>query len=147
MDTLMKAPHAVQIVIGAALLLVIDSFFDWQQVSLLGITAGQSEWHGIGILAGLLVIAVLVWEVARLFDVVMPDDDDKRPGLASLGIALLAALFTIITFLTHDKVFGLSTRHWPAWVGLILAIVLAIAAVLRALVEGVATPKMKQPAS
>lgn len=135
MDVLSKLSREAQIVLGGGVLLLVFSFFDWQQVSVFNITAGVNEWHGIGILAVLLVIAMLVWEVARLLAVKIPLGG-LGDGLVSLALALLAALFTVITFLTHD-----TARHWPAWIGLILAIVVAAAAVVRARAEGVQMPQ------
>ena len=54
MDALMKLSREVQIVLGGAVLYVIFSFLDWQQVSFGGISAGLNEWHGIGVVAALL---------------------------------------------------------------------------------------------
>ncbi len=137
MDALMKLSREVQIVLGGAVLYLIISFFDWQQVSAFGITAGRSEWAGIGILAGLLAIALLAWEVMRLLGVKIPTGAVSE-GLVSVGLALLLAVFTVITFLTHSE-----ARHWPSWIGLILAIVIAGAALMRAKGEGVEMPAVK----
>jgi hypothetical protein len=62
-------------------------------------------------------------------------------GLVSVGIALLLALFTVITFATHG-----TARHWPAWIGLILSLVIAAAAVIRARAEGVQMPQASSTA-
>jgi hypothetical protein len=141
MDVLTKLSREAQIVLGGGLLLLIISFFDWQQVSfnVIGISgsAGLTEWHGIGILAVLLVIAMLVWEVLRLLAVRM-QLGGLSEGLVSVALALLVALFTVITFLTHS-----TARHWPAWIGLIVALVVAAAALARARGEGVQMPEMK----
>jgi hypothetical protein len=115
-------------------LYLIFSFLDWQQVSGFGVTVGRSEWNGVGIIAGLLAIALLLWEAARLFAVKVPLGSLSE-GLVSLGIALLLALFTVITFLTHG-----TARHWPAWIGLLLSLAIAAAAVVRARGEGVELP-------
>jgi hypothetical protein len=141
MDMLKKLPRAAQVVLAAAVLYLIFSFFDWQQVSFSGITAGVTEWHGIGVLAGLLVIALIGWEVARLFQ---PDIElgPLTPGLVSVGLALLLLIFTVITFLTHG-----TARHWPAWLGLLLSIVIAGAAISRAKAEGVELPDMSAKGS
>ena len=139
MNVLSKLSREAQIVLGGGVLLLVFSFFDWQQVSfnVVGISgsAGVTEWHGIGVLAALLVIAMLVWEVARLLAVKIPLGGFSE-GLVSVALALLVAVFTVITFLTHD-----TARHWPAWIGLILAIVVAAAALVRARAEGVQMPQ------
>jgi hypothetical protein len=82
------------------------------------------------------VIALLVWEGVRLFEVKI-EFGALTPGLVSVALALLLLLFTVITFLTHG-----TARHWPAWIGLLLSIVIAAAALMRAKAEGVQIPKM-----
>jgi hypothetical protein len=134
MDVLKNLSREVQVVLGGAVLYLIFSFLDWQQVSGFGFTVGRTEWTGIGIVAGLLVIALLLWETARLFSVKVPVGQLSE-GLVSVGLALLLALFTVITFATHG-----TARHWPAWIGLILSLVIAVAAVVRARAEGVELP-------
>ena len=44
----------------------------------------------------------------------------------------------MITFATHG-----TARHWPAWIGLILSLVIAAAAVMRARGEGVQLPEAR----
>ncbi len=133
-DQLIALPRQAQFVLGGSLLYLLCSFLNWQQVSLLGVTAGASEWHGIGVLAGLLAVLVVLWEAARLFAVKI-DLGSAEPGLISLALALLLALFTFITFLSHDQF-----RNWPEWLGLLLALVIAGAAIARARGEGVKLP-------
>ncbi len=134
MDALKGLSREAQVVLGGAALYVIFSFFAWQQFSFSGLRLPVSEWKGIGIVAGLLGFAVLAWELGRLVDA------DVRlgslsVGFVSLGLALLLAVFTVITFLTHG-----TARHWPAWIGLILSLVIAVAAWARARQEGVQLP-------
>lgn len=133
MDRLKTLTPATQVVLGASTLYFIFSFLDWQQVG----PYGANEWHGIGVLAGLLVVALLVWEGLRLAGIKL-DLGSVTPALVSVGLALLLFLFTLITFVDHDY-----ARHWPAWIGLILSIVIGGAALVRANAEGVAWPKMK----
>ena len=140
MDKLAKLPREVQVVLGGGLLYLIFSFLDWQQVSAIGITVGASEWHGIGVVAGLLVIALLLWEAARLAGIKI-ELGSISPGLVSVGLAILLLLFTLITFFDHS-----TARHWPAWVGFILSIVIAVAALKRARDEDVHLPVAKPSA-
>jgi hypothetical protein len=136
MDGFMKLSRQAQIVLGGAALYVILSFLNWQEVSIGGFSAGVTEWHGIGVIAGLLAIALLLWELARLFNIEIPIGS-LTPGLASVGVALLLLLFTVITFLSHSQY-----RAWPEWLGLVVSIVIGAAAVQRAKSEGVEMPKM-----
>ena len=121
-----------QVLLVGGLLLFIDLFFQWQQVcaSITGFgrhCAGVSGWHGIGVLVGLLTIALLVWEAIGAFNVDLGDALRNVPTtLVSVALAAAVALFGIIEFLTHNEF-----RHWPAWLGLILSIVIAVGGYLR----------------
>ena len=137
MDYLKKLSPEVQVVLGGGVLYLIISFLDWQQVSGFGITVGRTEWTGIGIVAGLVAIALLAWEAARLLAIKVPLGELSE-GIVSLGVALLLALLTVITFATHG-----TARHWPAWIGLILSLAIAGAAVVRARGEGVQMPEAR----
>jgi hypothetical protein len=132
LEALKKLPREVQIVLGGAVLYVIFSFFDWQQVSGFGQTVGFSLWHSFwGVLVALVAIILLAWEITRLLDIKI------SPGQVSAGLALLLFVMTVITFLDWSQV-----RHWPEWVGLILSIAIAGAAFVRAKAEGVTMPEM-----
>ena len=116
---------AAKVLLVAGLLMFIDLFLDWQQVSIGPITAGATGWAGgLGVITGLLVIALLLWEGAQLAGVTA--NLTVPVALVSAGLAAGVALFAIIEFFTHDEV-----RHWPAWVGLILGIVIAVGGWLR----------------
>ena len=132
----MKLSREVQIVLVGGVLYLVMSFFDWQQVSVLGITAGQSEWAGIGVVAGLASIALLLWEATRLFRIKIPLGTLSE-GLVSVALALVLVLFTVITFFAHSD-----ARHWPAWIGLLLSLAIGSAAVVRARAEGVQLPRV-----
>lgn len=134
MDGLSDISREAQIVRVGGVLLLILSFLHWQQVSAFGFTAGLNEWHGVGTLAALLVIAMLAWEVVRVASA-STSLGTLSPGLVSVGLALLMALFTVVAFLDKG-----TARHWPAWIALIVALVVAWAAVLRARAEGVQLP-------
>ena len=127
MDALMKLSREVQVVLGGTALYLIFSFFDWQQVSYLGITAGRSEWSGVGVVAALIAIALLAWEIYR---VVAADVElgSVEPGQVSAGLALALLVFTVITFVSHNE-----ARHWPAWIGLLLSIVITVFALKRSM--------------
>ena len=141
MNDFTKLARDVQIVLGGALLYVIFSFLDWQQVSAGPFTVGVTEWSGIGTLAALLAIVLLAWELARMFKISIPLGP-LTPGLASVGLAMLLLVFTVITFLSHG-----TARHWPAFIGLILSIAIAVAAFKRAKGEGVEMPNRSSMSS
>jgi len=125
---------ARKILLPASLLLLIDSFLNWQQVDLGVVTAGQSMWHGLGFLIGILLIVLIVWEALDAF---APDTIrglNLPGGLLALGLAGAILILTVIRVLTLDF------RHWPAWVGLILALVIGYGGWLRFKESGDAMP-------
>jgi hypothetical protein len=113
--------RGTQLLLVAGILLLIDSFLDWQQVSAGGITAGASMWHGVGVVAGLLLIALLVWELAQVTGVTSNLELPLSAALISVGLAVGTAAFTVVKFLVANE-----ARHWPAWIGLILAVAVAL---------------------
>ena len=120
-----------KILLIGGLLLLIDLFLPWQGVnfgSFLGQDLGSaniSGFSGLGILVGLLVIALLVWEglVAAGVNINM---GTMSPALIGAAIGGATALFTLIAFVTK-----LSAVKWGAFVGLILALVIAYGAYVR----------------
>jgi hypothetical protein len=129
-----------KILLVAGLLLFIDLFFPWQGVDFgdfLGTDLGSanvSGFNGLGILVALLVIAMLVWE-GLLAAGVSINLGSTSPALISAGLGFAVALFTIIAFLTK-----LSAIKWGAFLGLILALVIAYGAYMRWQESKVASP-------
>ena len=116
---------ARKILLPASLLFLIDSFLNWQQVDLGPVSAGQSMWHGLGFLIGILLLALIIWE---LLDAFAPDTlrgMNLPGGLIAVGLAGAILILTVIRVLTIDF------RHWPAWLGLILALVIGYGGWLR----------------
>jgi len=136
MDNFRRLSPPEQIVFVGAIVALIVSFLDWQQVcvSIVNACAGASEWNGVGTVAALLIVVLLGWEVARLLGK-DPELGSVTPGQVSAVLALLLLVFTLITFLSHNE-----ARHGPAWIGLLAAIVIAVAAFVRARNEGVEMP-------
>lgn len=118
--------RGAQLMLVGSVLLLIDSFLSWQhfEASFGGVTVaegGVSGWHGVGIIMGILTVVLLAWLIVRLaaVDVNLPVSD----ALTGAVLGILILLFTIIKVLVDNEF-----RHWPAWVGLILAIVIAVGA-------------------
>ena len=130
-----------KILLVAGFLLFIDSFLQWQQVSIGFVSVGQNEWHGIGVLAALLVIALLVWEGLQLAGVTKELQLPVPATLVSVALAASVTLFTIIKFFVAHF-----ARHWPAWIGLVLAIAVAVGGWLK-LTEGSAEAPAVAPTS
>jgi hypothetical protein len=122
MDKIAELSHGAKIVLGAAIAFLIVSFFNWQEVDLGAFgEAGVSMWDGIGWIAGLLAIALIVWQAIRLANINL--EIGVGPAMMTTFLAALLLLFTIIKFFADSEF-----RTWAAWVGLILAIVIAVGA-------------------
>ena len=140
MEQLKGLPLGRQIVLGAGVLLLIDTFFHWQEFSFLGNSAGRTAWHGFwGIIMCLALIVLLVWTAAKAFGVELPVN--VPDGLTSLGLSALILLFAFIKAVSDDFV------HWPAWVGVILAAVMTYGAWLIFQASGESLPSMSTAGS
>jgi hypothetical protein len=140
MEQLKRLPLGRQLILGAGVLLLIDTFLDWQQVSTRFITAGQSAWHGFwGIVMCLALLVVLAWTLARAFGIALPAQ--VPDGLTTLGLAVLCMLFAIIKTLSDSYV------HWPAYVGIILAAGVGYGAWLVYQASGESLPTMPKAAA
>ena len=119
--------------LGAGLLLLIDTFFNWQSVSIGPVSVGQSAWHGFwGVLIGLMTVALLAWVGARAFGVALPAN--VPDGLLTLGLGVLIVLFAVIKALSD------SYTAWPAYVGIVLGALVAVGAWLNFQDSGEALP-------
>jgi hypothetical protein len=140
MEQLKRLPLGRQLILVATVLLLIDTFLDWQQVSAGFITVGQSAWHGFwGIVMCLALIVLLAWTLARAFGFALPAQ--VPDGLATLGLAVLILLFAIIKALADSYV------HWPAYVGIILAAAAGYGAWLVFRASGESLPSMPKTAA
>lgn len=118
-----KLSHGAKLVLGGTIAFLIVSFFSWQKVEFAGIaSAGRSMWAGWGLLAGLLAIALLVWEAIRLanIEIALP----VTPAMTSAFLAILLLLATVLKFLSDNEF-----RTFFAWLGLLLAIGIVAGAV------------------
>ena len=124
-----------KILMAAGGLLFIDLFLPWQSVDFgpFG-SANVSGFSGLGILVAILVIALLVWE-GLLIAGVNINMGTTSPALISAILGGATALFTIILFLTR-----LTAVSFGAFIGLILALVLAYGAYVRYNESKVTTP-------
>ena len=120
-----------KLILGAGALLLIDSFFHWQASGPYGLSA----WHGFwGVLLGLMTLALLAWVGARAFGVALPAN--VPDGLFTLGLGVLMILFALIKALSD------SYTAWPAYVGIVLAAVVAYGGWLNFQDSGEELPKL-----
>jgi hypothetical protein len=126
MPNLADLSTATKLLLGAAVLMFIDLFLSWQKVcvSAPGFPeqcGTRSGWAGWGTLVGLLVVALIVWEGITLAGIASNLNVPIAASIVSAALAAGILLFTIIKFLADNE-----ARSWPAWVGLILAIAIAV---------------------
>ncbi|HKI92248.1 MAG TPA: hypothetical protein VJ986_08085 [Gaiellaceae bacterium] len=111
---LSKLTMGSKVVIGGGVLLLIDSFLHWQEVSFGPISTGVSMWHGWGVLIGLLLLAILAWEAVQLVNIRLALGP-LSPSMVTAALSVLLVLFTVLKVLTNDFV-----ATW-AWIGLVLS--------------------------
>lgn len=117
-----KLSHGAKVVLGATIVFLIVSFFNWQEVELGAFgSAGVSMWNGVGWLAGLLAIVIVVWQAIRLANINL--EVGVTPSMVTAALAVLLLLFTIIKVLVDNEF-----RTFWAWLGLALAIVIVVGA-------------------
>jgi hypothetical protein len=131
MDMLKKLSLNAQLVLLGSILYVILSFLNWQNYHGL---ATWTEWTGIGVIPGLIVLILLAWELARGFDLKIAIGS-LSPALVSVVLAEALLLFTVITFLNLNY-----HRAFASYLGLLVAIGIGVVAFLRAKDEGVQMP-------
>jgi hypothetical protein len=138
-----------QLFLGAGLLTLIFSFIDFAhgKVSGFGTVSGTniSAWHGIGTLAGLLILVALV--VGALV-ALAPSALEQLPvsgRLVAVGAATLGLLFFIIRWLTlpsssFGSIHAGYSLAWGGYVTLILNIVMIVVGFLALKAAGEAMP-------
>jgi hypothetical protein len=102
------------LVLGAAVLLLVDTFAPWQRLSVDRFSYSWNAWHGDkGVLLGVLTATLVVWTVVRALGVVLP----ARVAAESVTLALAVLLFAIATVKNiHDD-----DSAWGSYVGVVIA--------------------------
>ena len=118
-----------KIILGAGLLLLIDTFLAWQKVSVevSGVevaSASQNAWHGFwGVVMGLALIGLLVWVGLQVANVDINVSLPERTVTAVL--AGIVFVFAVLKNLIDDY------SAWPSYVGIVLAAAVAAGAWMR----------------
>ena len=139
MDKFKELTTGAKLVLGAAVLLFVFSWLKWFEVDEVGFE--ENMWNGIGVLAGLLLIALIVWQGLRLANINL--EIGVTPAMITAALAVLTLIFVFIRWI--DKPGGgivaeaYSRTIW-SWIGLALAIILVVGAFLnmQAAGEGIA---------
>jgi hypothetical protein len=125
MDKFKELTTGAKLVLGAAVVLLLVSWLNWFEYE----SWGQNMWHGIGFLAGLLLIGLIVWQALRLANINL--EVGVTPSMITAALAVLTLLFVIIRFIDKpggDFASDLIDRTIWAWLGLALAIILVVGA-------------------
>jgi hypothetical protein len=134
MDKLAELSHGAKVVLGAAIAFLVFSFFNWfkytgpgaDQIEAVGGDIGISMWHGIGWIAGLLAIAIIVWQAIRLANIDV--EIGVTPSMITAALAVLLVIFTFIRFIDKPSGGDLVGRTFWAWLCLALSIVVVVGA-------------------
>ena len=95
MDKLAELSHGAKVVLGAAIAFLLFSFFSWfkyigpgaDQIEAVGGDIGVTMWHGVGWIAGLLAIALIVWQAIRLANIKF--EIGVTPSMVTAALAVL----------------------------------------------------------
>jgi hypothetical protein len=124
MDRFNALGRGAQLMLIGGVLLFLDLFLAWQSIDLgpLG-DYSRKGWYGAaGVILGILTIILLAWLIVRLASVDIPLPVSTAMSAAVIGVLIL--IFAVIKLLS---ILGDETTIW-AWVGLVLAIVIAVGA-------------------
>ena len=130
MDRLKALGRGTQLMFIASVLLLIISFFNWQEVEFdlgpLGEgSAGVSAWDDIGgIIMGILTIVLIARIVARMAAVDVPIPVSF--AMTSVVLGVLIFIIALLKNLTDDY------STWASYVGVVLAFLVAVGAWLEA---------------
>ena len=122
-----KLTHGAKVILIAGIVFLVTSFFNWFEIT--DTSFGENMWHGIGFLAGLLLIALVVWQAIRLANIDL--EIGVTPSMITAALAVLLVLFTFIRFISKPGggiADSIVDRTIWAWIGLILSIVIAVGA-------------------
>lgn len=115
-----KMSTASKILLGGSILYFIDLILKWNKVCFGPICAGVSGWHGIGFLSGLIVIVIIAMEVMTLAGMKVEMGTPQMRSTVEAGLAGALLVLTLLKILVDSEFLS-----WPAWLGIVLAIVIA----------------------
>jgi hypothetical protein len=143
MDISTMKAWAERAVLPLAVLLFVDLCLDWHRAlvsvggSALHMHGDTSALAGWGVLAAIAIVGLIVWEAFRVAGAAPADRQGSE--MLSAALAFSAFVFTVIEFFSGSArvdVAGMANvsagdRLWPAYAGLGLAALLALAAIVQ----------------
>jgi hypothetical protein len=121
MDRFNALGRGAQIMFVAGVLLLISLFLPWQDFDV-GDIGQFSGWRGVGVVLGIVTIALVAWLVVRLLSIDIP-----LPISTTMASAILGALVLVFGIIKILTILGDETTLW-AWIGVILAILVGVGA-------------------
>ncbi|HEY9458294.1 MAG TPA: hypothetical protein VIQ56_10365, partial [Gaiella sp.] len=133
MDRMNDLTTGAKIVLGATIAFLIVSFFSWfhytgpgkDELDAIGADTGITMWHGVGWIAGLLAIVLLVWQAVRLANIEL--EIGVTPSMITAALSLLVLIFAVIRWLDKPGGDFVGRTFW-SWLGLLFAIVMVVGA-------------------
>jgi hypothetical protein len=111
------------LVLGAAALLLADTFAPWQRLSQTGFSYSWNAWHSDkGIVVGVLIVALIVWSAARVVGIRLPNR--LADDVVTLTLPVFTLVFVIVKNVRDDY------RAWGGYLGIALALVAAAGTLL-----------------
>jgi hypothetical protein len=129
MDKFNELTTGAKLVLGSTIAFLIVSFFNWYEADLggledaVGVDAGVSMWNGVGVIAGLIAIVLLVWQAIRIANINL--EIGMTPSMITAALAALLLIFTIIRAIDG---YEFADRTIWLWLGLALAVLTAVGA-------------------
>jgi hypothetical protein len=123
---LSRMSTATKILLGGSILYLIDSFLPWNRVCFVGFCASANLWNGVGFIAALLAILILVMELLSVANVEVNIGDARSRAMIEAGLAGGVLLFTILKVIIDSEALS-----FGAWLGLILALAIGYGGYLR----------------
>jgi hypothetical protein len=137
-----KLTNGAKLVLGATILFLIVSFFSWFSYHSVGV---WNMWHGVGVLAGLLAIALIAWEAVNLYGIKV--GLPLHPAMTGAVLAVLILIFAFIRFISvPGGGLGVGRTFW-AWLGLLFAIAIVVGALANMKAVGLTMADVKNQAS
>lgn len=133
MDKFNELTTGAKLVLGATIVFLIVSFFSWfdyggpgeDELDAIGADTGITMWHGVGWIAGLIAIALIVWQALRLANIEF--EVGVTPSMITAALAVLLLIFTFIRWIDKPGGDFVDRTVW-SWLGLALAIIIVVGA-------------------
>ncbi|WP_026910052.1 hypothetical protein [Patulibacter minatonensis] len=114
-----------RVLLGSAALLFAVSFLPWFHYSSRGVTLEVDGWSGVGVLAWILALEVVVWELVRAARIspVGGDRGDRYSAVGGLATAFVGLLFVLRRAFDGDLGYGwvpgtmlVAALAWASWI-------------------------------